>query len=86
MKLYTVIGNNRGKRELVLSTSKERAKEITTIREMGGCKVEIYDKKPINKITLKNEYYIYHCDETNRDFTLALDIIVDDAFEQFAGE
>jgi len=48
-KVYRVIGGNRSEFELILTTSKKRALEITNIREMGTPTVDIIIDNPIIK-------------------------------------
>jgi hypothetical protein len=55
MKMYLVRGPGRGTREIILSTSKQRAQEISDLRKLGPTRVKSIDKKPKLRVATGGE-------------------------------
>lgn len=55
MKMYLVRGVSRGSREIILSTSKGRAQEISDLRKLGPTTVKTLDKKPKLRVATGGE-------------------------------
>ncbi len=55
MKMYLVRGPGRGTREIILSTSKSRAAEISDLRKLGPTRVKSIDKKPKLRVATGGE-------------------------------
>ena len=55
MRMYLVRGPSKGARELILSTSKERAQDISELRKLGETTVKTLDKKPKLRVAVDSE-------------------------------
>jgi len=55
MKMYLVRGPGRGTREIILTTSKFRAQEISDLRKLGPTRVKSIDKKPKLRVATGSE-------------------------------
>ncbi|MCK9256777.1 MAG: hypothetical protein M0P02_01735 [Sulfurospirillaceae bacterium] len=55
MKIYLVRGLARGLREIILSSSKERAGAISDLRKLGPVRVKCIDKSPLLRVATGGE-------------------------------
>ena len=55
MRMYTVHGITMGLSEVILTTDKKRAKEISELRKLGGMTVKTADKSPELRVAVGGE-------------------------------